>query len=423
MTWTLTALPVTLLLIGMPIFGILLTGAVVTFILYLTVPSVALHQIMFGGLENYALLAVPFFIFAGELMGVGGIADKLIAWVLALIGRIPGSLGVATVGASTLIGAISGASVATVAAVGKSLYPGLIRDGYGQRFSAGLVSSSGAIDILIPPSIAMILYGAAGEQSIPKLFIAGVLPGLLLALMMSIFVVVWAIRKDIPRRGHFDLKYFLRTTLGAGPALFMPVFVLAGIYFGYSSPTEAGGFACVYAMIVGRFVYRTMTWNDVLRAATRSAMLTAQILVIVATASLFSWILTVSGVPQMLAAGLQALKLDAWLFLLVVNIFLLMVGCVLDPTSAILVLTPLLMPLVKVVGIDPIHFGIVMCVNIAIGMFLPPFGLNIMVARSVLGVPLETIYRGVLPFAVVQIATLLIITYWPELSLILTRAI
>lgn len=423
MIWTLTVLPLSLLLIGMPVFGLLLTGAVVTFILFLTVPSVALHQIMFGGMENYALLAVPFFIFAGELMGAGGIADRLIAWVLALIGRIPGSLGVATVGASTLIGAISGASVATVAAVGKSLYPSLIRDGYGQRFSSGLVSSSGAIDILIPPSIAMILYGAAGEQSIPKLFVAGVLPGLLMALMMSAFVVARAVQLNVPRRGHFDLKYFLRTSLGAGPALFMPVFVLAGIYFGYSSPTEAGGFACVYAMIIGRYVYRTMSWNDVLQAAIRSAMLTSQILVIVATASLFSWILTVSGVPQMLAAGLSSLKLDAWSFLLFVNVILLMVGCVLDPTSAILVLTPLLLPLAKLVGVDPIHFGIVMSMNIAIGMFLPPFGLNIMVSRSVLGVPLETIYRGVLPFAVVQIVALLIVTYWPELSLILTRAI
>jgi len=423
MIWTLTALPLALLLIGMPVFGVLLTGAVVTFILFLTVPSLALHQIMFGGLENYALLAVPFFIFAGELMGTGGIANKLIAWVLALIGRMPGSLGVATVGASTLIGAISGASVATVAAVGKSLYPGLLRDGYGQRFSSGLVSSSGAIDILIPPSIAMILYGAAGEQSIPKLFVAGVLPGLLMAAMMSGFVVLWALRLKIPRSGSFDLKYFIRTTISAGPALFMPVFILAGIYFGFASPTEAGGFACVYAMLVGRYVYREMSWKDVLDAAIRSAMLTAQILIIVATASLFSWILTVSGVPQMLAAGLQAMKLEAWNFLLIINVILLMVGCVLDPTSAILVLTPLLLPLAKMVGIDPIHFGIVMSVNIAIGMFLPPFGLNIMVARSVLGVPLETIYRGVLPFAIVQIISLLIITYWPDVSLILTRAL
>jgi C4-dicarboxylate transporter DctM subunit len=423
MIWTLGALPLTLLAIGTPIFVLLLSGAVLTFIFYLTVSPVAIHQIMYGGLENYALLAIPFFIFAGELMGAAGIADRLIVWVLALIGRVPGSLGVATVGASTLIGAISGASVATVAAVGKALYPGLIRDGYGPRFASGLVSSSGAIDILIPPSIAMILYGASAEQSIPKLFVAGVLPGLLIALMMAAFVVVRALQMDIPTSGRFDLRHFLCTSYRAAPALFMPAFVLGLIYFGYSSPTEAGGFACIYAMIVGLYIYRTMSWNDVLEAAARSAMLTAQILVIVATAALFSWILTISGIPRALADWLQALQLAPWSFLMAVNMILLIVGCFLDPTSAILVLTPLLMPLVKTVGIDPIHFGIVMCANIAIGMFTPPFGLNIFVARSVLGVPLETIYRGVLPFAVVQIAALLIITYWPELSLFLTRSI
>jgi C4-dicarboxylate transporter DctM subunit len=423
MIWTLGAIPLSLLAIGTPIFVLLLAGAILTFIFTLTVSPVAIHQIMFGGLENYALLAIPFFIFAGELMGAAGIADRLIVWVLALIGRVPGSLGVATVGASTLIGAISGASVATVAAVGKSLYPGLIRDGYGARFSSGLVSSSGAIDILIPPSIAMILYGAAAEQSIPKLFVAGILPGLLIALMMAAFVVVRAVQMDIPRSGNFNLRHFLCTSWGALPALFMPAFVLGIIYFGYSSPTEAGGFACLYAMIVGLFVYRSMSWQDVLDAAARSAMLTAQILVIVATAALFSWILTISGIPRALTEWLQALQLTQWAFLMAINIILLIVGCFLDPTSAILVLTPLLMPLVKSVGVDPIHFGIVMTANLAIGMFTPPFGLNIFVARTVLGVPLETIYRGVLPFAVVQIAALLIITYWPDLSLILTRSI
>jgi C4-dicarboxylate transporter DctM subunit len=423
MIWTLGAIPFSLLAIGTPIFVLLLTGAILTFVFFLTVSPVAIHQIMYGGLENYALLAIPFFIFAGELMGAAGIADRLIVWVLALIGRVPGSLGVATVGASTLIGAISGASVATVAAVGKALYPGLIRDGYGARFSSGLVSSSGAIDILIPPSIAMILYGAAAEQSIPKLFIAGVLPGLLIALMMAAFVVVRAVQMDIPRSGQFDLRHFLCTSWGALPALLMPAFVLGLIYLGYSSPTEAGGFACLYAMIVGRYVYRSMSWNDVLEAAARAAMLTAQILVIVATAALFSWILTISGIPRAMTEWLQALQLSSWGFLMAVNVILLVVGCFLDPTSAILVLTPLLMPLVKSVGVDPIHFGIVMTANLAIGMFTPPFGLNIFVARSVLGVPLETIYRGVLPFAVVQIAALLIITYWPELSLILTRSI
>jgi C4-dicarboxylate transporter, DctM subunit len=420
--WTLAILPLTLLLIGTPIFALFLAGAILTFVLFLSVPPVALHQVMFGGLEIYALLAVPFFIFAGELMGGAGIADRLIAWVLALIGRVPGGLGVATVGACTLIGAISGASTATVAVVGRSLYPGLVRD-YGPRFSAGLVSSSGSIDIVIPPSIAMILYGAAAEESVPKLFAAGFLPGLLIAAMMSAYVVVRAMQLGVTRTTGFDLRHLLRTTWDAAPALFMPVFILASIYRGLASPTEAGGFACVYAILVGRYVYRQMSWADVLDCATRSAMLTAQILIIVAAAATFSWILTVNGVPQSITAALQAFKLEPWAFLMAVNVLLLIVGCFLDPTSAIIVLTPLLLPIVKSVGIDPIHFGIVMTVNIAIGMFTPPFGLNIFVAKSVLGVPLETIYRGVLPFAVVQIAALLIITYWPELSLYLTRSL
>ena len=245
MIWTLAVLPLALLLLGTPIFAIFLIGAVATFVLFLSVPPVALHQIMFGGMENYALLAVPFFIFAGELMSGSGIARRLIVWVLALIGRIPGSLGVATVGACTLIGAISGASTATVAVVGKTLYPGLIRDGYGVRFASGLLSSSGSIDIVIPPSIAMILFGMAAEQSVAKLFAAGVLPGLLIAFMMSAYVVIMALRMRIPTRGEFDFARLRAATWDAGPALLMPVFVLAGIYLGWFSPTEAGGFACL----------------------------------------------------------------------------------------------------------------------------------------------------------------------------------
>jgi C4-dicarboxylate transporter, DctM subunit len=423
MIWTLAVVPLTLLFLGTPIFAIFLSGAAATFVLFLSVSPLALQQIMFGGLDNYALLAIPFFIFAGDLMSGTGIADRLTAWVLALIGRVPGSLGVATVGACTLIGAISGSSTAVVAAIAPTLYPGLIREGYGVRFSAGLVSASGSIDILIPPSIAMILYGASAEQSIPKLFAAGVLPGLLFALLMSLFVVIHALRAGVRTTAAFNFLHLLRTTWHAIPALFMPIFVLSGIYLGWSSPTEAGGFACLYAILVGRYVYRTMSWSDVLQSASRSALVTAQIMVIVASASLFSWILTINGIPQALTAALKSLDLAPWSFLMAINIVLLIVGCFLDPTSAILVLTPLFMPLVKSVGIDPIHFGIVMTANIAIGMFTPPFGLNLFVAQSVLGVPLETLYRGVLPFAVVQISALMIVTYWPALSLYLANAV
>ncbi|NGN41412.1 TRAP transporter large permease [Mesorhizobium sp. CGMCC 1.15528] len=423
MTASLAILPVLLLALGTPVFLVFLAAVAVTFFFILPTPPVALHQVLFGGFDNYALLAIPFFVFAGELMGTSGIASRLITWVLALVGRLPGSLAVSTVGASTVIGAISGSSVAAVAALSKTLYPKLVSSGYGKERSAGLLASSGAIDIVIPPSIAMILYGLAAEQSIPRLFMAGVIPGLLMALMMCIFVIVVAIVLRIPVVGRFDPREAWLATKNAIAALLMPVFVLGGIYNGWFSPTEAGGFACLYAIVVARFVYRTMNWADIIRAAGNSAMLSAQILIIVATAGVVTWVLTTQGVPQAIVAWIQALDMNAMTFLLAVNVVLLIIGCFLDPTSAILVFAPLLVPIAISLGIDPIHFGIIMTVNLAIGMFTPPFGLNIFVAQSVTGLPAHSLYKGVLPFVAVQVTALLIITYVPALSLMLGQSL
>lgn len=416
---SLVILPLLLLALGTPVFLVFLAAAVATMLFTVPAPPVALQQALFGGLDNYALLAIPFFVLAGELMSTSGIADRLIKWAMAMVGRVPGSLGVATVGASTAIGAISGSSVATVAALGKTLYPKLVASGYGKERAGGLLASSGAIDIVIPPSIAMILYCLAAEQSIPKLFIAGILPGLLMAAMMAGFVVFTAVRTGIPVEGRFDPGIAWQATKGAFWALLMPIFVLGGIYYGLFSPTEAGGFACVYAIAVALFVYRTMTVRDVIRAAGNAAMMSGQILIIVAAASVITWTLTTQGVPQALVAWIAALQLDALTFLLAVNAALLVVGCFLDPTSAILVLAPLLVPIAISLGIDPIHFGIVMTVNLAIGMFTPPFGLNLFVAQSVTGLPAHALYRGVAPFVVVLVLALLIITYAPALSLTL----
>lgn len=420
---SLAVLPVILLALGTPVFIVFLSAVAVTLLFVLPMPPLALHQVMFGGLDNYALLAIPFFIFAGELMGTSGIASRLITWVLALVGRVPGSLGVSTVGASAVIGAISGSSVAAVAALSKTLYPKLESAGYGKERSAGLLASSGAIDVVIPPSIAMILYGLAAEQSIPRLFMAGIIPGILIAVMMCVFIIVVAIALKIPVVGRFDAREAWRATRSAFAALLMPVFVLGGIYNGWFSPTEAGGFACLYAIIVARFVYRTMGWADIVRAAGNSALLSAQILVIVATAGVVTWILTTQGVPQAIVAWIEALDMSTLTFLLAVNLVLLAIGCLLDPTSAILVFAPLLVPIAISLGVDPIHFGIIMTVNLAIGMFTPPFGLNIFVAQSVTGLPAHSLYRGVLPFVAVQVTALFIITYVPALSLALGRAL
>lgn len=422
MTWTLAVLPIGLFLLGFPIYVVLLAGAATTLFLFMSVPPIALHQMMFGGVGSYALLAVPFFIFAGDLMVRGGLADRLTGWVLALVGRTRGSLGMTVVGTSTLLGAISGSSPATVATTGQILYRDMLAAGYGERFSLGLITSAGSIAIVVPPSIAMILYGAAAEQSIPKLFIAGVVPGVLLAGASAAFVFWWARRRALKEGERFSWGRLADATRRAVAALLLPLLVLGGIYLGLFSPTEAGGIACLYAMAVSMLVFRSLSWRGLVESAAQSAMLTAQVLIIVASASVFSWILTVQGVPQALLQGIAALDLTALQFLIVINLFLLLIGCVLDPTSAILVLTPMLMPIVQHLGIDPIHFGIVMTVNLSIGMFTPPFGLNIFVAQSVISPDLAAIYRGVAPFLVVQVLALMAITFVPQLSLWLTRA-
>ena len=420
MTLALVVLPLALFLLGVPIFALLLAAASAALVFGgLPMPAIALHQILFGGIDKYALLAVPFFVFAGELMSRGGIAQRLVDWVLALTGRLPGSLGLTTVGTATLLGAVSGSSPATVAAVGRSLYPSLLEKGYGQRFSLGLIASSGSIAIVVPPSIAMILYGASAEQSIPKLFQAGLLPGLLIALALAAYILFWSRGRALGDAGRFEFALLLAATRRAWAALTMPVVVLAGIYLGWFSPTEAGGVACLYALLAATLLYRSLTWRQVLETAGEAALLTAQILVIVAAAGVFSWLLTVQGVPQALVQAIVGLELSPAAFLLLVNLALLLIGCLLDPTSAILVLTPLLIPIVRQLGLDPIHFGVVMTVNLSIGMFTPPFGLNLFVAQSVLSPDLAAIYRGILPFLAVQLLCLAAITYLPDLSLAL----
>jgi C4-dicarboxylate transporter DctM subunit len=423
MTLLAILLPVLLLGMGAPVFLVLLTGAAFVFVFIQPIRPVALHQVFFGGLDNYALLAVPFFVLAGQLMGRSGIADRLIAWVLALVGRVPGSLGVAAVGGSTVMGAVSGSSVAAVAALGRTLHPQLERAGYGRARAAGLIASAGAIDIVIPPSIAMILYGLAAEQSIARLFVGGILPGLVMAAMMAGFIVATAIWLRLPVTGRFELAEVARTSRAAAAALMMPVVVLGGIYSGLFSPTEAGGVACLYAMLVARYLYRSMSWAEIVATAGDAALLSARILVIVAAAGLVTWVLTTRGVPQAMVAWIAALEVGPVSFLLAVNAALLVVGCLLDPSSAILVLAPLLVPVAVSLGVDPIHFGVVMTVNLAIGMFTPPFGLNLFVAQQVTGVGVTELYRGVLPFVLVMIAALAVITYVPALSLALWRPI
>ncbi len=423
MTAALIILPAALLALGFPVFVVLLSAAIAAMILVFDLPTAALHQVMFGGVDKFALLAVPFFIFAGELMNRGGIADRLVAWVLAAAGHLRGSLGLTVIGTATIMGAISGSSPATVAATGRVLHPALIDNGYGRRFSVGVLTSSGSIAIVVPPSIAMILYGAAAEQSIPKLFLAGVFPGLLIAGLGVLYVLHYAARHSLREARGFNWRHLVAKTQSGIGALLMPVVILGGIYSGLFSPTEAAGIACVYAILLTRLAYREMSWSDIFSAAADAALLTAQIMIIVAAAGVFSWLLTVGLIPQKLAAFLTDAAMPPWMFLLITNILLLALGCVIDPLSAILVLTPLLAPLAAGLGIDLIHFGIIVTVNLSIGMSTPPFGLNIFVANSLFESDLRTVFLGLLPFIGLQIIGLGLITYVPAISLVLANLI
>ena len=421
MSFALGVIPVVLLLLGFPIFIVLLSAVTVALVVYMNVPLAALHQNLFGAIDAYALLAIPFFIYAGELMGRGSVAKRLVDFVQAGVGSVRGSLGVTTVGTSAIFGAISGASAATVATIGKVMLPAMRGAGYPEKFTAGLITAVGAIDIIIPPSIPMIVYGMAAEESVPRLYAAGIIPGLMLAAMLAAYVVWFASRNGVGAGERFHAGVFLRAAGRGLWALGAPFIILGGIYGGVFSPTEAAAVACVYSAFVTKFIYRELGWREIVEAAATTTFFTGQVLLIVACASVFAWLLTVNQVPAVMVAWLDSLHIPAWLLLLAINVTLLVVGCFLDPISAILLLTPLLVPLVKAVGIDTVHFGIVVTVNLAIGLFHPPFGMNIFVAQSVLGLELGVIYRGILPFLVIYLIALVMITYIPEISLFSMR--
>ncbi|MFL5041589.1 MAG: TRAP transporter large permease [Xanthobacteraceae bacterium] len=413
----LICLPLALLCLGVPIFAALIAAAAVG-IIGLGIGSIEpVHVALFGGLDNFPLLAVPLFIFAGEMMGRGGIARRLVEWVLAVVGGVRGSLALATVASSELFGSMSGSSVGCVAAIGRLMIPELTKRGYTAVFSGSLIASCGAIATIIPPSITMIIYGVAAQESVPKLFLAGIVPGLLIGLLVAIYLMIYARIEMIPLTASLRWKNVWQSTGEAVWALFAPVVILGGIYGGIFTPTEAAGVACIYAVLVARFVYREMTWLDVWFTAIDSAKVISQILIIVSAAGAYSWVVTTSGFPARLVAAIAGLQVETWVLLLIINVVLLLVGTVLEPPAAILILTPLLIPLITQAGVDHIHFGIIFTVNLAVGMFIPPFGLNLFATHALFGIPLARLYRGVQPFIVIYLIALALITSVPAITL------
>jgi len=412
-------LPAILLILGLPIFVVLILSSLAAILLVAHVPTQAIQTYMFGSLDNFPLLAVPFFVLAGEIMGRGGIANRVVTWVVCIIGGVRGSLAVTTVASSELFGAMAHTSVGTVVAIGRLLFPSLTKHGYSERFAVSLITSSGAVAVIIPPSISMILYAMTAQVSAIKLFTAGILPSILIGIVDAIYVLIYARIKMVPLSSPARWKNIWASTKEASWAIGTIVVIFGGIYGGIFTPTEAAGVAVVYSLFVAMFIYREVDLQILWRIVVNSVVLISQILIIVTGAGIYSWLMTTSGIPQNLINAVSVMELPNWQTLLYVNVGLLIAGSFLEPPAAILILTPLLLPVVEAAGINALHFGIIMAVNLSIGLYMPPFGLNLFAARAIFDVPMGMIYRGVLPFVIVNFAALLVITYVPAISMTL----
>jgi C4-dicarboxylate transporter DctM subunit len=423
MLLVLTLLAAALLLLNFPIFAVLLLSSLVALAATSNVPYEIIIQTLFGSIDKFALMAIPFFIFAANVMDRGGMSKRLIAWVESLFSSLKGGLGLTTVASCEVFGCISGSSPATVVAVGGLLFPALVKNGYGRRFSLGLVTASGAIAILIPPSIAMIIFATITNVSVGALFMGGIGAGLAFGVCLGGYVLYHAYRRRIASVENFRWQVVLERTRAASWAIGMPVLILGGIYTGVFTPTEAAGVSAVYAIAVAILVYREMSWRQLIQVAVDSAVLTAEIMIIIAASGIFSWLLTISQAQLALNQLFSTHAVHPAMVLLLINVVLLIAGMFIDPNSAQVILIPLLFPIAQAIGVDPVHLGIIVTLNLAIGMYTPPFGLNLFVSGGMFQAPYRELVVAVTPFIAVSIIALALITYIPSISLLIPQLV
>ena len=412
-----------LMLTGMPI-SIALGLTVLTFLFTMTdVPVQAVALKLFTGIEKFEIMAIPFFILAGNFLTHGGVARRMILFATSMVGHWHGGLALAGVLACALFAAVSGSSPATVVAIGSILLPAMVKQGYPKSFGAGVVTTSGALGILIPPSIVMVMYSVSTNTSVGKLFMAGVIPGLMLAVLLGLTTWVLARKKNYPRmdKASWTERFvaFRRSAWG----LLLIVIVMGGIYSGVFTPTEAAAMAAVYAFVIAVFVYKDMGLRQVPKVLRDSAAMSAMLLYIITNAVLFSFMMTSEGIPQAMAGWIMDKGFGVISFLLVVNLLLLLAGNVMEPSSIVLIMAPILFPVAVALGIDPVHFGIIMVVNMEVGMCHPPVGLNLYVASSITKMGISELTVAVLPWLLTMLGFLLIVTYVPQISLWLPRLI
>ena len=414
---------IALMLTGMPI-SISLGLTVLTFLFTMTqVPVESVAMKLFTGIEKFEIMAIPFFILAGNFLTHGGVARRMINFATSMVGHWAGGLGLAGVVACALFAAVSGSSPATVVAIGSILMPAMVKAGFPKRFGAGVVTTSGALGILIPPSIVMVMYSVATNTSVGALFMAGVVPGIVLATMLGLVTWYRARRFNYPRNPRASWGERWRTFRASIWGVLLIVIVMGGIYSGLFTPTEAAAMSAVYAFVVAVFVYKDLKMSDVPRVLLSSANMSAMLLYIITNAVLFSFLMTHENIPQAMAEWMLNKGLGVIAFLLFVNVLLLLAGNVMEPSSIVLITAPLLFPVASKLGVDPVHFGIIMTVNMEVGMCHPPVGLNLYVSSGITKMGITELTIAVWPWLLAMLVFLILVTYWPALSIWLPRTL
>ncbi|MBB6450524.1 C4-dicarboxylate transporter DctM subunit [Geomicrobium halophilum] len=407
-----------LLLLSVPIGIALGVASLIALIYSGTLPVEFIVQGLVTSVDSFPIMAVPFFILAGEIMGKGGITNRLFNVANTLVGNKTGGFAIATVITCMFFAAMSGSGPATVAAIGGIMIPAMVSIGYDKKFATALIAAAGSLGVILPPSIPLIMYGTTGGSSVGDLFLAGIIPGIFVGFGLMVFAYFYSRKNGYHGTGiPFDFNTFVRASWEAKWALFIPIIILGGIYGGIFTPTEAAAVAVIYALITGMFLYKEIKIKDLPKVMVDASLTTATVLLIVGAATSFGILLTIEQIPEQVTEAMLALSENPIIIVIIITLLLLIVGTFMDTVAAIIILTPILLPVVSELGFDPIHFGILMVVNLAIGFITPPLGVNLFVASGISGLSIESLSRAIIPFFVVMLITLLVITFVPQLSL------
>ncbi len=406
-----------LVLLGVPISICLGASTFITLMTFTHMSPIEVSSMLFEKIDSYSLMAIPMFILAGNLLSKGSAAQRIIEFAKSLVGHLPGGLPISAIGASIIFAAVSGSSPATVVAIGSIMFGAIMEAGYPKKYAVGTIATAGSLGILIPPSVVLIVYGVTAETSIGRLFMAGVMPGLMIGCMMMVVTYIGAKRLGFKRTEPQDFKTRLIKLKDASWGLMTIVIVMGGIYGGIFTPTEAAAVAAVWALFISVFIYKDVKTKDLYVTILESAKTTAMIMFIIANAMLFAHFLTLENIPQTITQALIAIHVHKIAFLLLVNVILIIAGAFMEPSAIIMIMVPLLLPIATALGVDPIHFGIIMTVNMELGMVSPPVGLNLFVTSGLTNMSMKDVMVATLPWTITIFVGLMLVTYIPEISL------